>query len=279
MAELEGKVAIVTGAASGIGAATARALATAGARVAVADIDEEGANKVAESIHDSAGEAIAVAVDVSDERQIEAMVESTVRAFGGIDILHNNAAITNTDFLRRDQAIHELDTSVWDQSMIVNLRSYMLGVKYAVPHMIRRGGGVIVNTASGAGLLSEFRRAAYGTSKAAIVGLTRNVAAQYGHQNIRCVAVSPGAILTQAMDAYVPPQMVEMLKRHNLLPRLGRPQDIADAVVFLASDSASFITGVTLPVDGGITSHIGTYADEVTMHQQAAEQGDLVRPS
>ena len=234
---------------------------------------------MAESIRDSGGEAIAVAVDVADERQVEAMVESSVNSFGGLDILHNNAAITSANFLQRDQAIHELDTSVWDQSMTVNLRGYMLGVKFAVPHMFRRGGGVIINTTSGAGLLSEYRRAAYGTSKAAIVGFTRNAATQYGQQNIRCVAVSPGAILTPAMEDYVPPQMIEMLKRHNLLPRLGRPEDIADAVVFLASDRASFITGVTLAVDGGITSHIGTYADEVMMHQQAVEQGDLVNPN
>jgi NAD(P)-dependent dehydrogenase (short-subunit alcohol dehydrogenase family) len=278
MAELEGKAAIVTGAASGIGAASARAMAAAGATVAVADIDEAGASQVAESIRDSGGQAIAVAVDVADERQVEAMVECSVNSFGGLDILHNNAAITNADFLQRDQAIHELDTSVWDQSMTVNLRGCMLGVKYAVPHMLSCG-GVIINTTSGAGLLSEFRRAAYGTSKAAIVGFTRNVATQYGKQNIRCVAVSPGAVLTPAMEAYVPPEMIEMLKRHNLLPRLGRPEDIADAVVFLASDRASFITGVTLAVDGGITSHIGTYADEVMMHQQAVEQGDHVNPN
>jgi NAD(P)-dependent dehydrogenase (short-subunit alcohol dehydrogenase family) len=278
MAELEGKAAIVTGAASGIGAASARAMAAAGATVAVADIDEAGASQVAESIRDSGGQAIAVAVDVADERQVEAMVECSVNSFGGLDILHNNAAITNADFLQRDQAIHELDTSVWDQSMTVNLRGCMLGVKYAVPHMLSCG-GVIINTTSGAGLLSEFRRAAYGTSKAAIVGFTRNVATQYGKQNIRCVAVSPGAVLTPPMKAYVPPEMIEMLKRHNLLPRLGRPEDIADAVVFLASDRASFITGVTLAVDGGITSHIGTYADEVMMHQQAVEQGDHVNPN
>ncbi|MBZ4521849.1 SDR family NAD(P)-dependent oxidoreductase [Mycobacterium avium] len=272
MAELDGKTALVTGAASGIGAASARALAAAGARVVLADIDAAGADKVAESIRGAAREAMAVAVDVADEGQVEAMVESTVRAFGGIDILHNNAALTNSDFLQRDQAIHQLDTSVWDQTMTVNLRGYMLGVKYAVPHMIRQGGGVIVNTTSGGGLLSQFRRAAYGTSKAAIVGFTRNVATQYGRNNIRCVAVSPGAVLTPAMDAYAPPQVLEMLTRHNLLPRLGTPEDIADAVAFLASDRASFITGVTLPVDGGITSHISTYVDETLMDRQAVAE-------
>jgi NAD(P)-dependent dehydrogenase (short-subunit alcohol dehydrogenase family)/ketosteroid isomerase-like protein len=270
MAELTGKVAMVTGAASGIGEASVRALAAAGAKVVVADLNEERAKAVADSIKATGGDAIAVAFDTSDEAQVAAGVAAAVAAFGGIDILHNNAAITSVDFMMRDGMIHELDVELWDKTMAVNVRGYMLCTKHVVPLMLSRGGGVIVNTSSGAGMQGELVRSAYGTSKAAVTGFTRSVATQYGKLGIRCVTVMPGLTMTPTVAANMPPPMIEMMKRHTLTRELAKPEDIANAVVFLASDQAAFITGATIPVDGGFGIHGPSYADEVAMWAAAS---------
>src|SRR4051794_15342950 len=178
MADLDGKVALVTGAASGIGEATARALAAAGAKVVVAGLHADKAKVVADSIVEAGGEAVGVGVDTSDEAAVAAGIAEAVAAFGGIDILHNNAAITSVDFMMRDSMVHQLDTDLWDQTMAVNVRGYMLCAKYAIPQMMKRGGGVIINTSSGAGAQGELVRPAYGTSKAAIIGFTRSLATE-----------------------------------------------------------------------------------------------------
>ena len=263
MSELSGKTALVTGAASGIGAATARALAAAGAAVAVADIDFEGARAVAASL---AG-AIAVGCDVSDEEQVAAAVERTVRELGSVDVLHNNAGAVGPEVIGQDGAVHELDLAIWERTMAVNLRGAFLCTKHVVPHMLERGAGVIVNTASGAGIVGEGVRPAYGVSKAGMIGFTRNVAAQYGKRGIRCVAIAPGLIMTAAAEK-VPKPILDTMLRHHLTPRLGRPEDVANMVVFLASDRAGFITGVTIPVDGGWTTHAPTWADELDLLAQ-----------
>jgi NAD(P)-dependent dehydrogenase (short-subunit alcohol dehydrogenase family) len=252
---------MVTGAASGIGAASARALAAAGAQVAVADIDAEGAEAVAAALRRDGAQAIAVAVDVSDEDQVAAAIETTADAFGAIDILHNNAAAVGPEHLGRDGAIHELDLALWDRTMAVNLRGCFLGTKHVLPRMLEAGGGVIINTASVAGYFAEGVRPSYGASKAAIYGFTRNVATQYGQRGIRCVAVAPGMVMTPAADQ-VPEQFIDMMRRHTLAPELARPEDIANVVVFLASDGARFINGATIPVDGGLSIHAPMYADE-----------------
>ena len=263
--ELEGKVAIVTGAAGGIGSASAHALAQAGAAVVVADVNGDGAQGVAQAIQDEGHRAAAAEVDTSVESEIAAMVRTAVESFGRLDILHNNAAATGMDHMMRDGAIHELDSELWDRTMAVNLRGYMLGAKHAIPPMLERGAGVIINTASGTGLQGGFVQAAYGTSKAAVIGFTRNVATQYGKRGIRCVGVAPGLIRTPALAANMPPAVIEVMERHHLTPRIGEPEDIANAVVFLASDRAGFITGVTIPVDGGFTVHSPSYVDEKAM--------------
>jgi len=270
MSELTGKVALVTGAASGVGEASARALAAAGARVVVAALHEAGAKAVAESIAETGVETLAVAFDTSDEAQVAAGVEAAVGAFGGIDILHNNAAITSVEFMMRDGMIHDLDVELWDQTMAVNARGYMLCTKHVLPHMLARGGGVIVNTASGAGLQAEVVRSAYGTSKAAVIGFTRNVATQYGKLGVRCVAVVPGLIMTPTVAANMPKPMIEMMKRHHLTREIAGPQDIANLVAFLASDRAAFITGIAIPVDGGFSIHSPSYSDEMAMFAAAS---------
>src|SRR4051794_12387672 len=266
MSELEGKVAFVTGGGSGIGEATARAFAAAGASVVVAAQHEANAKLVTDSIAAGGGKALPVGFDTSVEAQVAEAVDAAVRAFGGIDILHNNAAITGVGFMMRDGMIHELDVELWDQTMAVNLRGYMLCTKHCLPHMLARGGGVVVNTASGAGLQAELVRSAYGTSKAAVIGFTRNVATQYGKQGIRCVAVVPGLVMTPTVAANMPPPMIAMMQRHHLTPGIPVPQDVADAVLFLASDRASFITGIAVPVDGGFGIHSPSYADELAFY-------------
>ena len=271
MGELDDKVAIVTGAASGIGEASARALAAAGAKVVVTALHEARAKVVADSIAETGVETLALGFDTSNEEPGRSGVRRRrSRRFGGVDILHNNAAITSVDFMMRDGMIHELDVDLWDQTMAVNVRGYMLCTKYAIQSMLGRGGGAIVNTSSGAGMQGEVVRAAYGTSKTAIIGFTRSVATQYGKMGIRCNAVVPGMTMTETVTENVPPQLLEVMTRHTLTPTLARPQDVANAVVFLASPRSAFITGIALPVDGGFSVHGPSYADEVAMWTAAA---------
>ena len=252
---LEGRVAIVTGGASGIGRATSAALCVAGAAVVVADLNGEGADQVAEALCAEGHRAIGVAADVGDEVSIVSMVEAAVSTFGGLDVLHNNAADSDPGLMSRDLAVAEMEAEVWDRTMRVNLRGPMLGCKHAIPHMIARGGGAIINTSSASGLTGDFARSAYAASKAGLRSLTESVAAQYGKQGIRSNAVAPGVISTPALEANVPADQVEVYAENTLTPRLGRADDIAAAVVFLASDAAAFITGQVLSVDGGLLAH------------------------
>ena len=265
MAELEGKVALITGAASGIGEATAVAMAGAGAKVVVAGLHLDGAKAVSDSIVSKGGDAIPVAFDTSDEAQVAAGVQAALDAYGGIDILHNNAAITSIEFMMRDGMIHQLEVDLWDQTMGVNVRGYMLCAKHVIPSMLARGGGVIINTSSGAGMQGELARAAYGTSKAAVMGFTRSLATQYGKMGIRAVTVMPGLTMTPTVANNMPAPMLDMMRRHSLTQDLPGPADIANAVVFLASPRAAFITGAVIPVDGGFGIHGPSFADEVAM--------------
>jgi NAD(P)-dependent dehydrogenase (short-subunit alcohol dehydrogenase family) len=253
--KLEGRVAIVTGAASGIGRAAALALAAEGAAVLVADVNEAGAAAVAEEIARHGGRASSQLADVADERSVAAMVAAAVERFGGLDILHNNAAAVDTALMSRDGEITAMEVEVWERTFAVNLRGPMLGCKHAIPRMLERGGGAIVNTSSAAGWAGDVTRSAYGASKAALEALTRYVATQYGKRGVRCNAIAPGVIATPALAANVPPAQIALYERTHLTPRLGLPEDIAAAVVFLASDDGAFITGQTLRVDGGLLVH------------------------
>lgn len=259
MPDLSGKVAIVTGAASGIGKTTCETLARYGASVVVAGHSLAGAEEVAADICEEGGIAIAVGVDVAIEEQVKAMVDAAVSAFGGVDALHNNAAATK---MHRDHDVVNVSTEVWDETMAINLRGPFFGCKYAIPEMLKRGGGSIVNTSSAAGLKAERIRVAYGVSKAALHGLTRHVANAYGKQNIRCNAIALGMILTEAAERNVKPEMLTYLQEHNTLAgTFGRTNDVAEVVSFLFSDEASFITGEVIAVDGGFTSHLPALVD------------------
>ncbi|HEY5173826.1 MAG TPA: glucose 1-dehydrogenase [Acidimicrobiia bacterium] len=263
MNRFSGKVAIVTGGGSGIGRATALVLASEGAQVTVADIAEHPATEVVETIAATGGVARVQVVDVADADAVAAMVDDTVQAFGGLDILHNNAAALDQN--RADQDVVTMDLATWERVLAVNLTGPMLGCRFAIPRMLERGGGSIVNTASAAAFYGSHSLAAYGTSKAGVVALTRYVATAYGERGIRCNAVAPGVVVARdAQDALGGP-MGDRLRRYStshLVGRLGYPEEIAAAVAYLASDDAAFVTGEVLRVDGGFTAHTPTYATD-----------------
>jgi NAD(P)-dependent dehydrogenase (short-subunit alcohol dehydrogenase family) len=263
MSRFSDRVAIVTGAGSGIGAATARLLASEGALVTVADIRVDAAEAVAQSIRDAGGRARSQLVDVADPDAVQAMVAETTREFGGLDVLHNNAAAIDRNMVDQDVVTMELET--WNQVLAVNLTGAMLGCRFAIPAMLERGGGAIVNTASAAAFYGSESLAAYGTSKAGLVALTRYVATAYGDQGIRCNAVAPGVVVARDTQEALGGPMSEHLRRYttsHLTGRLGYPEEVAAAVAFLASDDGSFVTGETLRVDGGFTAHSPTYATD-----------------
>jgi NAD(P)-dependent dehydrogenase (short-subunit alcohol dehydrogenase family) len=251
-----GKVAIVTGAGSGIGRATARLLASEGAAVTVADIAPDAADRVVAEIETAGGRARAHVVDVSDAEGVERMIAATVGAFGGLDVLHNNAAALDQN--RLDQDIATMDLATWDRVLDVNLTGPMLGCRFAIPALLARGGGSIVNTASAAAFYGSTTLAAYGTTKAGIVALTRYVATAYASQGIRCNAVAPGVVVARDVQEAAMGEHGSRLARYiagHLTDRLGYPEEIAAAVAYLASDDAAFVTGETLRVDGGLTAH------------------------
>ena len=258
---LENKVSIVTGAASGIGRATAVALAREGASVVVADLDVAGAEQTVKTIEAASGHATTFAVDVSDEAGVRDMIDCAVTTYGGLDVLHNNAAAIGSAGAGTDVDVAAIDLEVWERTLAVNLRGVMLGCKHAIPRMLERGGGSIINTSSGSAELGDLTNPAYAISKGGVNTLTLYVATQYGKQGIRCNAIAPGLILSHSVDHFGGERYVAMLEEHHLTPRVGRPEDIANTVVFLASEESSFITGQILRVDGGILSHAPSVAD------------------
>lgn len=266
MSRLAGKVAIVTGGGGGIGSAVARRLVSEGARVAVADIFEESAKRVADSLGDA---AIAVAFDAASADSVKALVDQTVGHFGKLDILHNNAAMTDPVKSAQDTTAIDIPMAIWQEILDVNLTGYLLGCRYAIPHMIANGGGSIVNTASNSGTAGDLARIAYGSTKGAIITLTKYVATQHGTQNIRCNSIAPGVVLTEALDKTVP-GLKDIIKRHILTPEFGTPDDIAALVAFLASDESRYITGENISISGGGLIHQPHYADLKAFMEAAA---------
>ncbi len=251
MMRLTGRVAIVTGGAGGLGSATVERLAAEGAKVVVADINEAGAKAIAKKQGDP---AIAIRYDARDNASVQAMIEGTVAHFGRIDILCNNAALLTPETLASDTTATEIPLETWDAVMAVNVRSHLVASRCAIPHMIRVGKGSIINIASGSGLAGDVARIAYGTSKAALMSLTRYVATQYGKQGVRCNAIAPGLILTETAKMATP-ELLELMSHHTLTPQLGEPRDVAALAAFLASDDAAYITGQTISCDGGLYAH------------------------
>jgi NAD(P)-dependent dehydrogenase (short-subunit alcohol dehydrogenase family) len=263
MGRVQDKVAIVTGSASGIGAATAGVLAGEGAQVVVADLDRDGADAQAARITADGGRAVAIGFDLGDADSIEQLVAETIGRYGKIDVLHNNAAATQLA-ATRDGPILAADPEVWDATLRINVRGTVLMIKAVAPHMIERQAGSIINTSSGAGAAGDLGHAAYGASKAAINAITLYAATQFGKQGVRVNAISPGLIETSASaTSGHTGQLHDIMLANHLTPRLGAPLDIANAVLFLASDESTFVTGQIIGVDGGLLAH-APYFSEMT---------------
>lgn len=250
---LAGKVAVITGAGSGQGKVAVERFVREGAAVLGADIDEAAAEQVAAQARAAGGKAEAIRCDVSDAQQVAATIERAVAAFGRLDVLYNNAAI----FLGggRDVPVTDLDEDVWDRVIDVNLKSIYLCSKYAIPHLVRAGGGSIINIASGAGLIGSERAHAYTASKAGVIGLTRAIAVSYGRHKIRCNAICPGAVLTPMLEATLSTEELRQRSASRYpIKRLGTAEDIVNLAVYLASDESTWMTGSIIPLDGGITA-------------------------
>jgi NAD(P)-dependent dehydrogenase (short-subunit alcohol dehydrogenase family) len=257
MRGLDGKVAIVTGGGGGIGSATCRRFAAEGTRVVVADIAFDRAEAVAAEIGSS---ALAVEVDVSDESAVAAMVTRTVERFGRVDVLHNNAASSDPAIKNRDTDPLSVDLELWDTVLSTDLRGAFLGCRHVVPVMLEQGAGVIVNTSSTASLTGGMPFA-YSAAKAGVNALTLQVAALYARRGIRCNAVCPGPTRTPPVLDQVPVEAMDMIAHQTLVGRWAEPSELAAAIVFLASDDASFITGEIIRVDGGMLAHAPNWAD------------------
>ncbi len=249
---LEGKVALVTGAASGMGAVAAQRFAREGASVVLGDVSADG-ERVAAQIRAHGGEAVFVTADVAVGESVAAMVQTAIESYGALDVLYNNAGIGPPD----DAAIHELSDEVWDRVMAINVRGVYLCCKHAIPTMLEHGtpGGSIVNTASIAGLTgnSTLPSTAYTISKGAVMALTKQVAVSYAAQGIRCNAMCPGPILTPILEPFFAQEGVrERFEQRIPLGRMGQPEDVVNLALFLASDESSWITGELIVIDGGI---------------------------
>jgi meso-butanediol dehydrogenase/(S,S)-butanediol dehydrogenase/diacetyl reductase len=252
MGKLDGKVTCITGAA-GIGAATARLFAAEGARVIIADVDEDGGRRVAGEIG-SAGAFLKT--DVRDPRQVEAMVKFAADRFGRLDVLHNNA------FYATWGAVAETSVDGWLKTISVTLSGVFYGMRFAIPQMIAQGGGAIVNTASISGLYGDYRLAAYNAAKGGVVNLTRAAAIEYARKRIRINAVCPGGIETPPVLGMLalapdPARARKVAEEHHPIGRLGKPEEIARVVLFLAADDSSFMTGSIVVADGGATAWTG----------------------
>jgi NAD(P)-dependent dehydrogenase (short-subunit alcohol dehydrogenase family) len=249
MALLHNKVAIVTGGGSGIGEATALLFAAEGAQVVVADIRLDAARATTAAITASGGTAVAVYADVTQANDVQAMIQTAVHTYGGLDILFNNAGIGV-----QGNAV-ELTEEMWDRVIALNLTGVFLGCKYAIPEMIKRGGGSIINTASIMGLVGGSLSVVYPATKGGVVLLTKNAALDYAQHNIRVNCVCPGHIETPLLQRLLDnPAQREQLLRQYPMGRLGQAREIAQGVLFLASDEASFVTGSALVIDGGYTA-------------------------
>jgi NAD(P)-dependent dehydrogenase (short-subunit alcohol dehydrogenase family) len=245
---LEGKVALVTGGSSGIGRATALALAREGARIAIGNRRIPEGEETARMIREAGGEALLVRTDVTRATEVEALAAKTVETYGRLDCAFNNAGTTG-EMARTADCTEEN----WDRTVTLNLKGVWLSMKYEIPAMLKNGGGSIVNNASVAGLVGMRGGPAYSASKGGVIQLTRTAALEYAKMGIRVNAVCPGYVLTPMVEGPIraKPELEEQIKKYQPLGRLGTPEEIAEAVVWLCSDAASFVTGHPLVIDGG----------------------------
>ena len=258
MRGLQGKVAIVTGGASGIGAAACRRFVAEGAQVAIGDMNGEGAERLAEELGDAAH---AFQFDAENVDEVEQLVAKAVDHFGKLDCLYANHAMMGPEWIARDTNPIDMEFEVFDRMYAVNARGFMALARYSLPHMFAAGGGSIVFTSAASSMAGDFANFGYASSKAAINNMARFIATMYGKQGVRCNAISPGLIATEGAKANVSEKMFDQMLQHMLTPRVGRPEDVAAMAVYLCSDDAAFITGQVICVDGGTLAHVPHYAD------------------
>jgi NAD(P)-dependent dehydrogenase (short-subunit alcohol dehydrogenase family) len=249
---MKGKVVIVTGGGSGIGRATAFAFATEGAKVVVADVSAEGGEDTLRLIREAGGDALFVKCDVSKSAEVQTVIQRTKEAYGGLDYAFNNAGIQVPPM-----PVVEYSEEIWDRIIGIDLKGVWLCMKYEIPEMLARGGGAIVNTASVAGLIGTPGICAYTAAKHGVVGLTKTVALEYAKAGIRVNAVCPGLIKTPLVEDVwdvMPQEMRDFLINAHPMGRMGQVHEVSRAVLWLCSDSASFITGTAMAIDGGLTA-------------------------
>ncbi len=246
---VENKIALVTGGGSGLGRATVQALAREGAKVLVADLNLESAHETVTMVAETGGEASAFAMDVTIAAQVEAMVQTTIERYGRLDCAFNNAGIPG----KVGTSVIDYEEEDWDRVIAVDLKGVWLGMKYELKQMLKQGRGVVVNTASIAGLVGLVGSSPYVASKHGVVGLTKTAALEFAQQNIRVNAVCPGVFRTPLVEKVIAelPEREELYLSAQPIGRMGRPEELAEAVVWLCSDAASFVTGHAFPVDGG----------------------------
>jgi NAD(P)-dependent dehydrogenase (short-subunit alcohol dehydrogenase family) len=256
---LEGKVALITGGASGMGMVASTLFASEGAKVVLTDLVDEAGEKVAAQIAETGGDALYVHADVSREADARAMVDAAVQRFGRLDVLYNNAGI----MLGEDGSVESMDESVWDRTLAINVKGVAFGCKYGVPAMIANGGGSIINVASFVAWLgAATSQTAYTASKGAVLAMTREIAVEYARKGVRCNALCPGPIETPLLMQLLSDDAKRQRRFvHIPMGRLGQAEELAKAALFLASDDSSFMTGASLIVDGGITAAYVTPED------------------
>ncbi|HLS99372.1 MAG: SDR family oxidoreductase [Porticoccaceae bacterium] len=257
MKRLQDKVILITGAGGGIGSACVERFSDEGAIVVAADLVLPSVEKLANRFGDR---VIPVQVDIGDEQQFREVIDGAVARLGRLDVLFNNAALTDPATQHLDTTATDIPMDLWRRTLEVNVTGTFVGCRHAIPHMLRQGKGNIINTASIGANAGDSVRVAYCTSKIAIVGLTKNLATQYGKRGIRCNAIAPGPIVTENFHK-VAPELGPMLLRHALTPELGVPADIAALAAYLAADESRFMTGQCLTIDGGIGAHHPHTAD------------------
>jgi NAD(P)-dependent dehydrogenase (short-subunit alcohol dehydrogenase family) len=253
MRGLAGKVIVVAGGAGGIGTATSVRLGEEGANVVVGDLNADAAVEVAGRITAAGGHAIAVTVDVSDDDSVGALVATAVERFGGVDGLHANAADLSIPTIMGDTDALDIDLAVFDRTLHVNLRGFLLCTRHVVPHLLERGGGAIVYTSSAAAFVGEPNRPAYAAAKSGVNALMRHVASKWGKRHVRANAIAPGLVVADEMSEVIPQDLRAMSLKRTRSWRLGHPTDIAAMVAFLLSDDGEWINGQVISVDGGVT--------------------------